>query len=87
MFWVWLILPNKLLFFSGKLYNIGGYKQLIQSLESIAQKMTIPGVVVNFMKHGPDPDGKLVWFYVVVVLFGVIIVFYHLLNDTFSVSL
>ena len=26
----------------------------MQSLESIAQKMTIPGVVVNFVKHGPD---------------------------------
>ncbi|XP_066924176.1 integrator complex subunit 6-like [Clytia hemisphaerica] len=38
----------------GKLYNIGGYKQLLQSMESIAQKIITPGVVLNFAMHGPD---------------------------------
>ncbi|XP_065645085.1 integrator complex subunit 6 isoform X2 [Hydra vulgaris] len=40
----------------GKLYSIGSYKTLLQSLESIAQKIAVPGVIINFEKHGPDPE-------------------------------
>jgi len=40
----------------GKLYNIGSYKSLMQSMESIAQKIMVPGVIINFEKSGPDPD-------------------------------
>lgn len=40
----------------GKLYNIGSHKQLMQTLESVAQKIVVPGVVINFVKYGPEPD-------------------------------
>ena len=40
----------------GKLYNVNSHKLLMQSMESIAQKINIPGVVIHFEKHGADPD-------------------------------
>ena len=40
----------------GKLYSIGSHKMLMQSLESIAQKIAIPGVIISFEKYGPDPE-------------------------------
>ena len=29
---------------------------MMQSLESIAQKIVTPGVIINFEKHGSDPE-------------------------------
>lgn len=40
----------------GKLYNIISQKTLMQSMESIAQKIVIPGVTLSFEKVGPDPE-------------------------------
>lgn len=40
----------------GKLYNIVTQKTLMQSMESIAQKIMIPGVMISFDKYGPDPE-------------------------------
>lgn len=40
----------------GKLYNVGTHKNLMQSMESIAQKMLTPGVIINFEKYGADPE-------------------------------
>lgn len=45
--------------FVGRLYSIGSHKSLMQSLESVAQKIMIPGVVINFDKFGPDPEELL----------------------------
>ena len=40
----------------GKLYNIISHKSLMQSMESIAQKIMVSGVIIDFEKTGPDPD-------------------------------
>ena len=40
----------------GKLYNVVSQKTLMQSMESIAQKIMIPGVTISFEKFGPDPE-------------------------------
>jgi len=29
---------------------------MMQTLESVAQKILVSGVIINFMKHGADPD-------------------------------
>ena len=42
--------------FSGKLYNVVSQKTLMQSMESVAQKIMVPGVSISFEKYGPDPD-------------------------------
>eukprot|EP00794_Sanderia_malayensis_P011193 gene11193-12367_t len=39
----------------GRSYVVTSHKTLMQSLESIVQKMQ-PGVVINFEKFGPDPE-------------------------------
>lgn len=28
----------------------------MQTLESVAQKIMVPGVIINFDKYGPDPQ-------------------------------
>lgn len=38
------------------MYTVGSQKNLMQILESVAQKITIPGVIINFDKYGPDPE-------------------------------
>ena len=44
-----------LIYSTGRSYVISSHKSLMQSLESIAQKIQ-PGVVIEFEKIGPDPE-------------------------------
>lgn len=40
----------------GKLYNVVSQKTFMQSMESVAQKILIPGVSISFEKYGSDPE-------------------------------